>query len=299
MVQSSHDYKVPESRNSRQRSIPSSRKVLFSLISLLFAVSALVGAQTSTVPQRTGPFARIKMATTTSTEQSGLLRYMLPVFEKETGYKVDVVAVGTGASLKIGQNGDCDIVLVHARSLEDAFMTAGYGSERRDVMYNDFILVGPASDPANIHSATSAIDAFTRIDNAKATFVSRGDNSGTDVKEKELWKEAGIAPKGSWYKEAGQGMSQCITMADQMNGYTLSDRATFLAVRKTVNLSILYQGDKPLLNPYGIITVNPKRWSGLNVEGAKALMDFFTGPEGRSLITSFNIEGAQVFFLFK
>ena len=241
---------------------------------------------------------RIKLATTTSTEQSGLLGYMLPYFEKQTGYKVDVVAVGTGASLKIAQNGDCDIVLVHARSLEDAFMAAGWGSERRDVMYNDFIVLGPKNDPAGIGSSTGATEAFSRMAAKKAVFVSRGDNSGTHVKEKELWAAAKISPAGTWYKEAGQGMSQVIMMAEQLGGYTLADRATWLAVKGSApGLSIVFERDPALLNPYGIITVNPAKWPHVNVQGAKALMDFFTGASGRVLIESYKIGGEQCFFL--
>jgi tungstate transport system substrate-binding protein len=241
---------------------------------------------------------RIKLATTTSTEQSGLLAYMLPVFEKKTGYKVDVIAVGTGASLKIAEKGDCDVVLVHARALEDAFMAAGWGSERRDVMYNDFIVLGPKTDPASLGSAKTAKEAFSAIAEKKAVFVSRGDNSGTDVKEKDVWKLAGIKPSGSWYKEAGQGMSQVIIMAEQLGGYTLADRATWLAVKgSAAGLSIVFERDPALLNPYGIIAVNPAKWRHVNVPGAKALLEFFTGAEGRALIESFKIGGDQCFFL--
>ncbi|MCE1196842.1 substrate-binding domain-containing protein, partial [bacterium] len=219
---------------------------------LALAVPAFAQGAKAANPQR------IILATTTSTEQSGLLGYMLPVFERKTGYKVDVVAVGTGASLKIGEKGDCDIVLVHARALEDAFMAAGWGAERRDVMYNDFIVLGPKDDPAGLAKAKNAKEAFGTIAGKKATFVSRGDNSGTHVKEKDVWKVAGLAPSGSWYKEAGQGMSQVIQMAAQLGGYTLADRATWLAVNKTApGLDIVYQGDPALLNPYGIIAVNP------------------------------------------
>lgn len=242
---------------------------------------------------------RLKLATTTSTEQSGLLAHMLPVFEKQTGYKVDVVAVGTGASLKIAQNGDCDVVLVHARSLEDQFMKEGWGLERRDVMYNDFVVLGPADDPAGLSKATSAREAFNLLASGKAVFVSRGDNSGTHVKEKETWAAAGISPSGSWYKEAGQGMSQVIIMAGQLDGYTLSDRATWLAVKQTApGLKIVFERDPVLLNPYGIISVNPAKWPHVDVPGGKALLDFFTGDDGRALIKSFRIGGEQCFFLF-
>lgn len=273
----------------------SQRRILFVAVCLLTAC-ATAWAQSAQGGQPSAP--RIKLATTTSTEQSGLLAYMLPVFEKKTGYKVDVIAVGTGASLKIAQNGDCDVVLVHARALEDAFMAAGWGTERRDVMYNDFIVLGPKNDPAGIRNAKNAKEAFTAIAGKKAVFISRGDNSGTHVKEKDLWKLASISPSGLWYKEAGQGMSQVIIMAEQLSGYTLADRATWLAVKASApGLSIIFEKDADLLNPYGIITVNPAKWPHVNVQGAKALMDFFTGPDGRALIESYKIGGDQCFFL--
>lgn len=241
---------------------------------------------------------RLRLATTTSTEQSGLLAAILPAFEKEMGYKVSVVAVGTGASLKIGEKGDCDAVLVHARGLEDAFMAAGFGAERRDVMYNDFVLLGPASDPAGISGASSAVQALSLISQKQASFISRGDNSGTDVKEKDIWKAAGIKPFGAWYKEIGQGMAQAIMMAEQTGGYTLSDRATWLAMKGKSSLKILYQGDKVLFNPYGIISVNPAKWPNVNIEGAKALIDWITGSRGQALIAAYKIGGEQCFYLY-
>lgn len=274
----------------------SSQHRVFAFVACLLLAGFAAWAQSQPGGQPAVP--RIKLATTTSTEQSGLLAYMLPVFEKKTGYKVDVIAVGTGASLKIAEKGDCDVVLVHARALEDAFMAAGWGSERRDVMYNDFIVLGPKNDPAGIRDAKTAKDALAAIAARKAVFISRGDNSGTHVKEKDLWKLASIAPSGSWYKEAGQGMSQVIMMAEQLGGYTLADRATWLAVKGTApGLAIDFEKDAALLNPYGIISVNPAKWPHVNVQGAKALMDFFTGPDGRALIESYKIGGDQCFFL--
>lgn len=265
------------------------------LLALFFSMATLLAvfAQSPAQP-------RLRMATTTSTEQTGLLDAILPVFEKESGYRVEVVAVGTGASLKLAQNGDADVVLVHARALEDAFMAAGWGIERRDVMYNDFVLLGPAADPAKVAQSSGILDAFSRIFAAGSPFVSRGDNSGTDVKEKELWKAAKLSPKGmAWYREIGQGMAQDITMADQIGGYTISDRGTWLAMQDKAALKILSQGDRSLLNPYGIIVVNPAKWPSTNVEGARALSAWITGPEGRSLIEGYKISGGQCFFLFK
>jgi tungstate transport system substrate-binding protein len=267
------------------------------LILAALLAAALVAGLSAQTPAPANP--RLRIATTTSTEQSGLLAAILPVFEKETGYKTEVVAVGTGASLKIGEKGDCDVVIVHARALEDAFMAAGFGLERRDLMYNDFIVLGPESDPAGLAKTKTALEAFTAISAAKAGFISRGDKSGTDVKEKDIWKSVGIAPAGSsWYKEAGQGMSQVIMMADQMGAYTLSDRATWLAMQGKSSLKILSQGDKLYFNPYGIISVNPAKWPQTNIAGAKALMDWMTGPEGRALIAGYKIGGEQCFYLY-
>jgi len=256
--------------------------------------AAVLGSAWSQAPA----VVRLRIATTTSTEQSGLLDAILPVFEKDTGYRTEVVAVGTGASLKIGEKGDCDVVLVHARALEDAFMTNGFGADRRDLMYNDFIILGPESDPAGAGKAKTAIGALSAIAKAQAPFISRGDKSGTDVKEKEIWKAAGIAPAGAWYKEAGQGMSQCIMMAEQMGGYTLSDRATWLAMKDKFKLKILSEGDKLYFNPYGVITINPIKWPKSNYAGAVALMDWLTSPKGRALIAEYKIGGEQCFYLY-
>ncbi|OHE65996.1 MAG: tungsten ABC transporter substrate-binding protein [Treponema sp. GWB1_62_6] len=241
---------------------------------------------------------RLKLATTTSTEQSGLLSLLLPVFEKKTGLTVDVVAVGTGAAIKLGEKGDADVLLVHARAQEDAFMAAGFGDERKDVFYNDFIIVGPESDPAKIASGVTGPQAFARIAAARIPFISRGDNSGTHVKEKDIWKAAGMVPAGTWYKEAGQGMSQTIMMADQMGGYVLADRATWLAMKQKSTLVILNQGDPSLFNPYGVISISAARYPTMNKAGAKAFVDWMTGPEARSIVSSFRIGGEPCFFLY-
>lgn len=243
--------------------------------------------------------ARIRLATTTSTENSGLLSYLLPIFQAKTGYTVDVVAVGTGAALKLGENGDADVVLVHARAQEDAFVAAGHGVDRRDVMYNDFILLGPASDPAGLASAKTAVEAFSRLSSTGSVFVSRGDKSGTHIKELDIWKAAGIQPTGAWYKEAGQGMEQVILMANSMPGYTLADRGTWLAVKGKTSLKICYEGDKVLFNPYGIIAVNPAKWPGANYAGAKALIEWITSREGLKAIESYKMNGEQLFFTYK
>ena len=241
---------------------------------------------------------RLRMSTTTSTENSGLLAVLLPPFEKMYDCKVDVVAVGTGKSLKLGQAGDVDVVFVHARSLEDKFMANGYGADRRDVMYNDFVLLGPKDDPAGAGKAKSAPDAYRAIAAKASPFISRGDESGTHVKEKEIWAAAGIVPRGAWYVEAGQGMGEVITMATQKRGYTLSDRGTYIAFRKKTDLVVVRQGDKALWNPYGIISVNPKKHKHVKYDLAVKLIDFVTGPEGQSIIADYKIDGEPLFFVY-
>ncbi len=243
---------------------------------------------------------RVRLATTTSTENSGLLSFILPAFAQATGYTVDVVAVGTGAALKLGENADADVLLVHARTLEDAFMAAGHGTERRDVMYNDFIILGPKADPAGIKNAPNAIEAFRSIaaegPGRPLPFISRGDKSGTHVMEQSLWMAAGLAPAGAWYKEAGQGMEQVIIMADGLPGYTLADRGTWLAIKDKTSLIIAYEGDPTLFNPYGIITVNAAKHQAINAEGAKALLDWMTSSDGQTMIRSYKLGGETLFF---
>jgi len=246
-----------------------------------------------------GAEERLRMSTTTSTENSGLLSVLLPPFEKKYACKVDVVAVGTGKALKLGEAGDVDVVFVHARSLEDKFVANGFGVNRRDVMYNDFVLLGPSDDPAGVGTSNSAPNAFRAIASKGSPFISRGDESGTHQKEKEVWAAAGIAPRGSWYIEAGQGMGEVITMATQKRGYTLSDRGTYIAFRKKTDLVVLRQGDKNLWNPYGIIAVNPKKYTHVKYDLAMKLIDFVTGPEGQSFIEGFKVDGEPLFFLYE
>ncbi len=257
----------------------------------LFAVMASLA-----VPARAEE--RLRMSTTTSTENSGLLAVLLPPFEKANGCRVDVVAVGTGKALKLGEMGDVDVVFVHARALEDRFMAAGFGVDRRDVMYNDFVLLGPADDPAGVRKTKSAPEAFRAVAAHGSPFVSRGDESGTHQKEKEIWASAGIAPKGSWYIEAGQGMGEVNVMATQKRGYALADRGTYIAFRKKTDLVVLSEGDRTLWNPYGIMAVNPKRFPHAKYGLAMKLIDFVTGAEGRALIAGFRIDGRQLFFLY-
>ena len=239
---------------------------------------------------------RIKLATTTSTENSGLLAVLLPAFEQKTGYKVDVIAVGTGKAIAHGEAGDVDLIMVHARAQEDAFVEKGYGINRRDLMHNDFVILGPDSDPAGIKGLKDAGAAFAKIAAAGADFVSRGDNSGTHTKEKDVWKTAGTANSGKWYKEAGQGMGAVITMTDDMQGYTLTDRATYLAMKDNISLSIVVEGDPVLFNPYGVIAVNPELHPHVNFDGAMAMIDYVTGIEGQNIIRNYKISGEQLFY---
>ena len=238
----------------------------------------------------------IRLATTTSTENSGLLKVILPVFEAKYGGKVRVVSVGTGAALKLGENGDADVVLVHARPLEDKFMATGFGSVRKDVMYNDFIIVGPKRDPAGVRGSKDVTAAMKKISASGAKFVSRGDESGTHQMEKDYWKSAGVAAPGAWYVSAGQGMGQVLTMAGQLEGYTLTDRATYAAYKDKTGLETLVEGDPKMFNPYGIIAVNPQKHPTVNNHGAMALVNWMTAPDGRQAIAAFKINGVQMFF---
>ncbi|GAB3460069.1 substrate-binding domain-containing protein [Massilia terrae] len=238
----------------------------------------------------------IRMSTTTSTENSGLLKYLIPNFEAKMGTKVNIIAVGTGKALELGKNGDVDVCLVHARKLEDQFVAEGWGIDRRDVMYNDFIVVGPASDPAHVSGMTDVMAAFRKIAASNVKFISRGDNSGTDVMEKAYWKDVGAKPQGTNYVSAGLGMGEVLNMAAEMNAYTLTDRATYGAYKAKTGLAILVQGDKRMFNPYGIIAVNPAKHQGVNYKGATMLINWITSPEGQARIAAFKPDGEQLFF---
>jgi len=238
----------------------------------------------------------IRLSTTTSTENSGLLKVILPVFEKQHGVKVHVISVGTGKALELGKNGDVDVVLVHARAAEDKFVADGHGVNRRDVMYNDFILVGALEDPLGLRGSRDVVAAFRKLGEGQTKFISRGDNSGTDQMEKSYWKEAGVAPKGAWFVSAGLGMGEVLTMAGEMKAYTLSDRATYGAYRAKTGLDILVQGDTKMFNPYGIIAVSPKKYPDINHDGAMKLIDWIVSKEGQELIAGFKVNGEQLFF---
>lgn len=241
----------------------------------------------------------IVVASTTSTEQSGLFKHILPPFERKTGIKVRVVAQGTGQALDTGRRGDADVVFVHDRAAELKFVADGFGVERREVMYNDFIVVGPAADPAEIKGAKDTVEAFRKIAAAKAPFASRGDKSGTHAAELRLWKEAGIAvgkAQAAWYRETGSGMGPTLNTAAAMNAYALTDRGTWLSFKNRQNLVILVEGDRTLFNQYGVMLVNPARHAHVKKERGMAFIDWITSPEGQAAIASYKIGGEQLFF---
>jgi len=246
-------------------------------------------------PPDTPGLGVVRLATTTSTENSGLLDRLLPPFERRFGAKVHVIAVGTGRALALARNGDADAVLVHAPDAEKAFLDAGHGVNRRAVMANDFVLLGPAADPARVAAAESAAGALAAVAGARAPFASRGDDSGTHKKERALWAAAGIQPAGAWYLEVGQGMGATLLLADEKRAYCLSDRGTYLAMRGKVDLTVLSEGDPILRNPYSIMAVNPARHPEVNYAGAMALIGWVTSPKGQAIIGALRV-GGQVLF---
>lgn len=239
--------------------------------------------------------AHVRLATTTSTYHSGLLDYLLPEFEQDTGYKVDVIAAGTGKSLKMGENGDVDLVMTHAPKAEANFVDNGYGVLPRKLMYNDFVVVGPQSDPAKISEQKDVAEAFKQIASNNVTFVSRGDDSGTHKKELGIWAQTKMEPNFTGYRSVGQGMGPTLNMASEMQGYTMTDRGTWLAYNNKLDLKILVQGDKNLFNPYQVILVNPERYPTINFQGAKVFSDWLVNARGQELINSFKLNGKQLF----
>jgi len=238
------------------------------------------------------------LVSTTSTQDSGLLDVLLPAFTTKTGYNVQLVAVGSGQALKIGEQGNADVILLHSPAAEKEFVANGFGIDRRLVMHNDFVIVGPPPDPAEIRGE-NPVEALTRVFASRVTFVSRGDDSGTHVKELALWKNAELDPAGQdWYLETGQGQGATLSIASEKGAYALTDRGTFLAYKSNVDLEILVEGDPFLLNVYHVITVNPEKWPNVNLEGAKAFADFITSSEGQDIIAGFGVEnyGQPLFF---
>lgn len=252
------------------------------------------GSAAPAAPRPANP--ELILATTTSTQDSGLLDVLIPMFEQQTGYKVKPIAVGSGQAMTMGERGEADVLLVHAPDSEVKFMNAGHGVNRQIVMHNDFVIVGPPADPAKIKGTKASKDALQKIADAKAIFISRGDNSGTDQLEKKLW---GTAPKGqTWYQESGQGMGQTLNIASEKGAYTVTDRATYLATKKNLQLDILVEGDKSLLNIYHVIQVDPKKSDRINAQGAKAFADFMVAKATQEKIAKFGVDkfGQPLFF---
>lgn len=238
------------------------------------------------------------LATTTSTRDTGLLDVLLPIFERASGYKVKMVAVGSGQALQMGQDGNADVLLVHSPAAEETLMNNGFGKERLLIMHNDFVIVGPASDPAKIKGTATAVEAFKKIADARAVFTSRNDKSGTNAMELSLWKTASITPSGDWYLQTGQGMADTLRVTSEKGGYTLTDRGTYLAQKQNLQLDILVEGDQALLNSYHVITVNPDKWPKVNYAGAKLFADFLVSPDIQTFIGKFGADkyGQPLFF---
>jgi tungstate transport system substrate-binding protein len=266
------------------------RLMMLGLIALLLvSLGSAVQAQEKT----------LILATTTSTQDTGLLDVLIPIFEKKTGYFVKTIAVGSGQAMTMGQKGEADVLLVHSPAAEKKFMEDGFGVSRRLVMHNDFVIVGPSDDPAKIKGLKSAGEAFKKMAAAQALFISRGDNSGTHAKEKDVWKVAGSKYEGEkWYQQTGLGMGQTLNVAAEKKGYTLADRGTYLALAKTLNLGVLVEGDAVLLNIYHVMEVNPQKWPKVNIAAAKAFADFMVSKETQDIVKTYGVDkyGSPLFF---
>lgn len=281
------------------------KKPMISVIIILALLVALTGCGLQQPAQDTNqsgsqPETEVILATTTSTYDSGLLDVLISMFEKQTGYTVTPVAVGTGAALEMGKKGDADVLLVHAPAAEMKLVESGHAINRQQVMHNDFVIVGPATDPAGIRGMAGAADALQRISQAQTPFVSRGDDSGTNKKEMALWKDAGIEPQGNWYLQSGKGMGDTLTIASEEQAYTLTDRGTYLALKQNLDLVILVEGDEILKNIYHVMQVNPEKFPDLpiNGEGAKAFVEFMISPGAQHVIEDFGVAkyGQPLFF---
>jgi tungstate transport system substrate-binding protein len=258
------------------------KKFLYFLLVVLASLNACTTKSSTT--------SKLLLVSTTSTQDSGLLDVLLPVFEKATGYSIQLISTGSGQALKIAEKGNADVLFLHSPAAEKEFMAQGYGIDRRLVMHNDFVIIGPANDPAGT-KGNDPVHALKKIDAAKVIFVSRGDDSGTHVKELALWKLADLDPAGQpWYIETGQGQGATLSIANEKDGYALTDRGTFLAYQVKMELKILVENNKSLLNVYHVITVNPDKWPRINVEGAKAFADFITSQQGQNIIREFGVD---------
>ena len=275
------------------------KKLLAVLLALtmLFAFAACGGEESKTDAEK----PVIRMATTTSVDNSGLLQYLFPHFEKATGYKVEHQAVGTGDAIKLAKDGNADLVLVHAKASEEEFIAGGYGVERLPFMYNYFVIVGPADDPAGIRDCATAADAFAKIAESEATFVSRGDDSGTHKAELKLWAEKPDAKNDKWYISAGKGMGASLTMASEMGAYCLTDKATYLSMKDNLDLDIIIEESEDMKNTYSVIACNPDKLEGLNTEGGNAFIEWITGEEAAKLIAEYGKEeyGEALFFILE
>jgi tungstate transport system substrate-binding protein len=273
----------------------------FAVLAVCWACS--VGCS-SEAPQAGGPAQQSKspqaitLATTTSTQDSGLLDELLPLFERESGIEVKVVAVGSGQAMELGRRGDADVLLVHSPAAEQKFMDEGFGAKRLAVMHNDFVIVGPAEDGAKVKGTRTAAEAFATIANAKSRFVSRGDESGTHSKEREIWKDAGLKPAGDWYSSAGTGMAQALRIANEKRACILTDRATYLALKDELDLVVLVEGDERLLNRYTVITINPAKHPHVREREANRFAEFLVSPNAQEAIGAFGVEqyGQPLFF---
>lgn len=261
-------------------------KPVLGVILLSICVSPIVGT----------PGPTLRLATATSTANSGLLDYLLPEFEKDTSIKVHYLTVGTGKALNLGRHGDVDMILSHFRSAEEEFVKLNYGVERVEFMYNEFVVLGPSRDPAGIAESRSITEALRKIHDSKSLFVSRGDISGTHLKEMQLWQEIDYVPRGDWYKSVGQGMGKVIQITNELNAYTLADRGTWLAFKSRSSLVVLHKGTPPIINPYSVIAVNPKRLPFVNYLAAKTFINWLTSSKGQLLISRFKVQGKQLFF---
>lgn len=273
--------------------------VLLSVMLTACTTPAVPAAAEAPAPDNRTASTELILATTTSTRDSGLLDVLIPIFEQQSGYTVKVVAVGSGQALKMGEEGNADVLLVHAPKSEQDYMDKGFGVDRRLIMHNDFIIVGPAADPAGIKGTAASADALKKIAGTKSVFVSRGDDSGTHKAELALWKAAGIEPAaGSWYLQSGQGMGETLRIASEKEGYTLTDRASYLSQKDTLALEVMVEGEKSLLNIYHVITVNPEKWPLVNVTAARAFADFLVSAPAQKIIGGFGVEkyGQPLFF---
>ena len=271
-------------------------RTIWTFVALMLVLALVGGCKMASTPTPVPEMEKLVLATTTSTYDSGLLDHLLPGFEAKYNAKVEVIAVGTGQAIKTAEQGDADVILVHARAKEDKFVADGYGVNRQDVMYNDFVILGPEDDPASVQGMTDAAAAFAKIAEAQTPFASRGDESGTHSKEKAIWAEAGIEPGGDWYLSLGQGMGATLTFANEKGAYTLTDRGTYLSRKEGLGLPILVEGDPVLFNPYGVIAVNPEKHSHVKYDLAMKFIEWLTSVDTQEEIGGFRHSSGELLF---